>query len=104
MYGFGGATFSRAHWNTLQTIDDQTVLVDDVETTITGGAQSLDLHTQGWGWIAGGGLEVPASKRMSIFGEGGLAAIKGDDRQGGEGKMDDRVFYFLVGIRVRILG
>lgn len=104
VYGFGGATFSRAHWNTLQTIDDQTVFVDGVETTITGGAQSLDLHTQGWGWIAGGGLEVPASKRMSIFGEGGLAAIKGEDRQGGEGKLDDRVYYFLVGIRVRILG
>ena len=47
---------------------------------------------------------MPASKRLSIFGEGGLAAIKGDDRQGGEGKLDDRVYYFLVGIRVRILG
>ena len=104
IYGFGGATWSRAHWDTLETIDDQTVSVDGVETTITGGAQSLELFTQGWSWVAGAGLEVPVSKRMSIFGEGGRAGIKGDDRYGGEGKMDDRVFYFVAGVRVRILG
>ena len=104
VYGFGGATWSRAHWDTLETIDDQTVVVDGVETTITGGAQSLQLYTQGWSWIAGGGLEVPVSRRMSIFGEGGRAGIQGEDRYGGEGKMDDRVFYFVAGVRVRIIG
>ena len=104
VYGFGGATWSRAHWNTLESIDEQTVLVDGVETTVPGGSQSLHLYTQGWSWIAGGGLEVPVSKRMSIFGEGGRAGIKGDDRYNGEGKMDDRVFYFVAGVRVRILG
>ncbi|MFO7692170.1 MAG: hypothetical protein R6V57_03690 [Vicinamibacterales bacterium] len=104
IYGFGGATFSRAHWDTLETIDDQTVFVDGVETTIKGGAQGLDLHTQGWGWIAGAGMEVPVSRRVSIFGEGGRAGIKGEDRQSGEGKVDDRVFYIVGGIRVRILG
>jgi hypothetical protein len=104
IYGFGGATFSRANWNTLQTIDDQTILVDDVETTVTGGAQSLKLFTQGWGWTAGGGFEVPVSKRVSIFGESGLARIKGNDRQGGEGKVNERVLYIIGGVRVRILG
>ena len=104
IYGFGGATFSRAHWHTLETIDDQTVIVDEVPTTVTGGSQGLDLYTQGWDWVAGGGLEVPVSKRMLIFGEGGRAGIKGDDRQNGEGKIDDRVLYFVAGIRVRIIG
>ena len=104
IYGFGGATWSRAHWDTLETIDDQTVIVDGVETTVPGGAQGLDLYTQGWGWVAGGGMEIPVSKRLMIFIEGGRAGIRGDDRQGGEGKMDDRVLYVVGGIRVRILG
>jgi hypothetical protein len=104
IYGFGGATWNRAHWDTLETIDDQTVIVDGVETTVTGGAQSLDLYTQGWGWLAGAGMEIPVSKRIMIFGEGGRATLKGDDRQGGEGKLDDRLLYFVAGIRVRILG
>jgi hypothetical protein len=104
IYGFGGATWSRAHWDTLETIDDQTVMVDGVETTVTGGAQGLDLYTQGWGWLAGAGMEIPVSKRILIFTEGGRATIKGDDRQGGEGKLDDRVLYFVAGIRVRLLG
>jgi hypothetical protein len=104
VYGFGGATWSRAHWDTLETIDDQTVVVDGVETTVTGGAQGLDLYTQGWGWVAGAGMEIPVSKRVMIFTEGGRAGINGEDRQGGEGKIDDRVLYIVAGIRVRILG
>lgn len=104
IYGFGGATFSRADWDTLQTVEDQTVLVGDELTTVTGGTQSLKLFTQGWSWTAGAGFEVPVSKRMSIFGEGGRVNVSGDDRQGGEGKVDDRVLYLIAGIRVRILG
>jgi hypothetical protein len=104
LYGYGGATWSRAHWDTLETIDDQTAIVDGVDTTITGGAQGLDLYTQGWGWIAGAGMEIPVSKRVLIFTEGGRAGIRGDDRQGGEGKIDDRVLYIVAGIRVRIIG
>ena len=104
VYGFGGATWSRAHWDTLETIDDQTVLVDGVETTVTGGAQGLDLYTQGWSWVAGAGIEIPLSKRVLMFTEGGRAGIRGEDRQGGEGKIDDRVLYFIAGVRVRILG
>jgi hypothetical protein len=44
------------------------------------------------------------SKRVSIYGEGGRAGIKGDDRQNGEGKIDDRALYVVGGIRIRILG
>jgi len=104
IYGFGGATWSRAHWDTLETIDDQTIVVDGVETTVTGGAQGFDLYTQGWSWVAGAGMEIPISKRIMIFTEGGRAGIRGEDRQGGEGKIDDRVLYFVAGLRVRILG
>ena len=104
IYGFGGATWSRAHWDTLEAVDDQPVIIDNVETTVTGGAQGFDLYLQGWSWVAGGGLEIPVSKRAMIFTEGGRAGIRGDDRQGGEGKINDRILYFVAGIRIRILG
>lgn len=104
IYGFGGLTWSRTHWHTLQTIDDQTIIIDDVVTKIPGGTQGLDLYTQGWSWVAGAGMEIPVSRRIMIFTDGGRAGIEGDDRQGGEGKTHERVLYFAVGIRVRILG
>ena len=103
-YGFGGLTFSRASWVTNQTMVDRTITIDDVETVIPGGTQTFRLYTQGWTWIVGGGVEVPVSKRVSIYGEGGRAGIKGDDRQNGEGTIDDRALYIVGGIRIRILG
>jgi len=103
-YGFGGATWSRSHWKTTETILEQTYTVDGVDAVYPGGTQTFNLYTQGWSWIAGGGFEVPVGKRGLIFGEGGWAGVKGDDRQGGEGKVDERVFYIIGGIRIRIIG
>jgi hypothetical protein len=103
-YGFGGATWSRAHWKTSQTFTEQTYTIDGTDVVFPGGSQTFNLHTQGWGWIAGAGMEVAVGKRGLIFGEGGLAKVKGDDRQNGEGKVDQRVIYILGGIRIRILG
>jgi hypothetical protein len=103
-YGFGGLTFSRSHWTTTETIAAQTVTVDDVEVVFPGGMQTFNLHTQGWSWIAGGGMEGSVGKRGLIFGEGGWANVRGSDRQGGEGRTEQRVFYFIGGVRIRILG
>ena len=101
-YGFGGATFSRANWSTWQTIKDQTIIVDDVETTYKGGSQYFSLLAEGWSWIAGGGVEVPVSKTLSLYGEVGRAGITGDNRNNGEGKIDDRVLYAVGGIRLNL--
>jgi hypothetical protein len=30
--------------------------------------------------------------------------VKGEDRQNGEGKTDQRIFYAIGGVRIRILG
>ena len=103
-YGFGGLTFTRSHWKTTETINDQTATIDDVEVVYPGGTQTFNLYTQGWSWIAGGGLEGSVGKRGLIFGEGGWANVRGSDRQGGEGRTEQRVFYFIGGIRIRILG
>jgi hypothetical protein len=103
-YGFGGATWSRTHWKTVQSIDDQTVTIDGVETVYPGGSQIFHLYTQGWSWVAGAGMEIPVSMRVSLFGEGGRAGVKGSDRQNGEGKVEERVLYVIGGVRIRILG
>jgi opacity protein-like surface antigen len=103
-YGFGGATWNRAHWTTTQTITEQTYTIDGAAVVFPGGTQTFNLYTQGWSWIAGAGIEVAAGKRALIFGEGGWAGVKGDDRQLGEGRTDQRAFYIIGGIRIRILG
>lgn len=103
-YGFGGITWSRSHWTTTETIKPQTATIDGVETVWPGGTQTFNLHTQGWNWIFGGGMEFALSKRGLIFVEGGYAGVKGDDRQNGEGKTDQRIFYVIGGIRIRVLG
>jgi hypothetical protein len=103
-YGFGGATWSRAHWTTTETISEQTYTIDDAEVLFPGGTQTLHLYTQGWSWVAGGGIEVAVGKRGLIFGEGGWAGVSGEDRQAGEGKTSQRIFYFIGGVRIRILG
>jgi hypothetical protein len=103
-YGFGGVTWSRSHWTTTETIKEQTVTIDGVEVVFPGGTQTLNLYTQGWNWNFGGGMEFSVGKRGLIFAEGGWAGVKGEDRQNGEGKTDQRIFYAIGGVRIRILG
>ena len=103
-YGFGGLTFSRSHWKTTETIMDQSVTIDGVEVVYPGGTQTFNLFTQGWSWTAGGGMEFAVGKRGLAFAEGGFANVRGSDRQSGEGTTEQRVFYIIGGIRIRILG
>ena len=103
-YGLGGVTFSRSHWTTMETIKEYSTTIDDVEVVYPGGTQTFNLYTQGWSWIVGGGIEGAVGKRGLIFGEGGWAGVSGDDRQAGEGKTSQRIFYFIGGVRIRILG
>jgi hypothetical protein len=102
LYGKIAATYHRASFETTETIDDSTVTIDDVPQTIEGGTQSYDLRTGGWGWMFGGGLEAWATPTFAFYAEGGRAVIKGDHLDEGEGAMDDRLLYVLVGARFRI--
>jgi hypothetical protein len=49
-------------------------------------------------------MEFALGKRGLVFAEGGFANVRGSDRQSGEGKTEQRVFYIVGGIRIRILG
>ena len=101
-YAVGGMTY---HWSTssmAQTINDTTVTVDNVTTTIPGGAQTFELKTRGWGWMAGVGMEVPVSRLWTIYTEASRFALKGDDVDGGEGRLNERLFVFVVGVQIRL--
>lgn len=89
IYGQGGMNYHQATVTTEQSIDLAT--------------QKIEFKTKGWNWIYGGGAEVWI-KKVAIYGEFDVAWIKGDDRAGGEAKIDDRARAFMAGIRVHLGG
>lgn len=101
-FGKAAADYHRATLLTTQTIDERTITVNGVPETIPGGTQQLALRTQGWGWLAGGGVEVWLTRHFSVNAEFGRATIKGDPIEEVEGGIDDRAFYLFVGASVRI--
>ncbi len=104
LYGEGGGTYHRTTSSTTETVSDYTVTVDEVTQTITGGTQSFGLRTSGWGWLFGGGMEIWATPRVAIYVEGGRTKLTGKDKDGGEGLIDDRVTFVMMGVRVRLGG
>lgn len=104
IYGKGGANYHRGNGTTTQTIDDTTVTVGGVVTTVKGGTQTFELKTDGWGWLYGGGIEAWVTGSFALYGEAGYTAAKGKSMSGGEGEIDERVTYAVAGVRVRIGG
>jgi hypothetical protein len=102
LYGEAGANYHRATFATTETVDDLTTTIDGVTTTIPGGTQTFELRTAGWGWVFGGGLDVWMASSFAIYAEGGRAVLKGSARDNGEGAIDDRLTFLLLGARVRI--
>ena len=101
-YGKAGATYQQSKFRTNQTFEDTTITVDGVTETIEGGTQALELETKGWSWFFGGGAEVWVRPAFAIFGEAGLAWLKGEAVDNEEGELDERLTYVLFGARVRI--
>ena len=89
---------------TRQTIDPRTITVDDVEETVEGGTQELELATAGVGWLVGGGLEAWVSRSVAIYGDVSYSRLKGGARDDGEGEMDDKMTSVRVGLRIRLGG
>ncbi len=102
VYGQVGMNYHRALFTTTQTNDDVTVTIDDVEQTIKGGTQTFELRTGGWNWVFGGGAEAWVTRRLAIYAEAGRARLKGSTLDTGEGGIDDRATFVLVGARVHI--
>lgn len=103
-FGKVGTNYLRATTGTSQTNDDTTVTIDGVEQTIEGGTITSEIKFSGWGWMFGGGLEAWVKPSFAIYGEGGLVGLKGSPRENVEGAIDDRLTYFVAGVRIRIGG
>lgn len=90
IYGKYGLNYHEAVNSTTETIDNVT--------------QKFEYKTTGWGWVWGGGMEgwIGAHQRVAIYGDAGIARIKGKPESGGEARIDDRLKYAAVGIKLRI--
>jgi hypothetical protein len=90
IYGQGGLNYTQASLRTNQTVDG------------VSGTQQFEVETTGWSWQFGGGLEAWVTERVGIFGEFGLASIKGKAETEDAGEIDDRLTSILVGLRFSI--
>ena len=91
LYGKGGGIFHSATTTSVNTIAD----VD----------QTLKLRTEGWSWIAGGGIEVWISKRFALYADADCGRIRGDavsENDDMEGEAHDNLMGLFGGFRVRI--
>jgi opacity protein-like surface antigen len=101
-YILGGVNHTWSTTTTSQSVDDTTVTVDTTTTTIPGGSQTFEWESRGWGWVAGLGIEIPVTRMWTIYTEAGAVKLRGDDSAGGEGRLDDRILYGVVGLRIRL--
>jgi hypothetical protein len=101
-YGLAGLNYHRAVSRTVQITDPVTVTVDDAPVILPGGTQTFEFETTGWGWLFGGGVEVWTGSRLAIYGQVEWAGLKGDDPNGGEGRLDDRLTVLMAGVRFRL--
>ncbi|HYN07021.1 MAG TPA: hypothetical protein VES67_06500 [Vicinamibacterales bacterium] len=102
LYGQVGLNYHRAQFSTTQTTEPRTVTVDGAPVVLAGGTQTLEFQTTGWGWLFGGGAEIWITTPLAIYTDITWAGLKGDDRNGGEPIIDERVTSIMAGIRFRL--
>ena len=102
LYALGGRNYHRASFSTTETINDETVVVNDVSQTIKGGTQTFEHKTEGWNWLFGGGVEAWVTKPIAFYVEFQRATLKANDIGAVEGGIDDHATLIMSGIRVRI--
>ncbi len=90
IYGLGGLNRVQSTSTTNETL------------TATGATQTLAQQSEGWSWVGGGGLELAMSRWVSVYGEFTLARVKGTPSGGGEGGIDDRMMFGVIGARLHI--
>jgi hypothetical protein len=102
LYGKGGGSFHRAVSSSTQIQQDTTITVNDEVVTIPGGTQVFAVKTQGWSWLAGGGIEGWVTPRFALFAEVAMAKVKGPARVGSDLAIDERVTYTVGGVRLKL--
>ena len=88
VYGVIGTSFHQSTTDLTETIDSAT--------------QVFAQKTHGWGPLLGGGLEVWATPKVAIFGEMTFTGVKGAAEDGGDGRIDDRLRFLTVGVKIRL--
>jgi hypothetical protein len=103
LYGRGGIGYHRATRSVTQTNDPLNFTGDDgTPINVPGGTQTLEVKTEGWGYLFGGGLEGWVSPRFALFGDATYYQLEGPAKSGTDIPMDGRVFNVVVGIRLKI--
>jgi hypothetical protein len=102
IYGRIGGSYHRATRSMTETIDEQTITVDDVTYRVQGGTTTLAYRTQGWGWMFGGGLELWLSRYVGVYGDVTFAQLRGSDSDGGEAAAQDRVTTLVGGVKINL--
>ena len=89
IYGKIGADFHHARSTTTQTAG--------------GESQTIEIVTEGWGPVFGGGFEGWIKPAFAIYVEAAFGTLKGNPTtETVEGKMDEGFKYFVVGARVKL--
>lgn len=101
-FGRAGLGLHRATLTTTQTTTDRTIVVDDVEQTVPGGTQTLQMRTKGWAPVYGGGVEIWLTPSIGIYGEGQRIGLKGTDDRGSGITTDDAAITVQVGLTIRL--
>jgi hypothetical protein len=104
LYGRAGANYHRAKSLNSITIDPRTITVDGVEQVFPGGTQTSELTTQGWGWLYGGGFEIWVANSTALYADLSFAKLRGEEKGGGDGRLNDRLMLFFAGLRIHIGG
>ena len=91
LYGIGGANRLFATSTTVQTVTNTAV-----------GQETFGLKAEGWGWLAGGGVEIYPLRRVGVFIEGTVLQLNGTAIDNAQGSISDRVIYGTIGIRFSI--
>jgi hypothetical protein len=103
LYGRAGFNYHRGESGTTTVINPVTVTNGDGTTTTTpGSTTTVESETDGWGWLAGGGIEAWLGPTFAIYGEGGGAGVKGNAEVVEQGSIDNRLWNISAGIRVKI--
>jgi len=77
LYAKGGATFHRATTTETDVLPNITRTVSGIVTVFPGGTLATAYRTQGWGWLAGAGMDIRVTNRFGIYLDGRLAKLSG---------------------------
>ena len=103
LYGRAGGGFHRATRAVVQTNDPLNFNDPDGNpVNVPGGVQTLEVETEGWAYLFGGGLEGWVSPRFALFGDATYFKLKGSATSGTDIPMDGRVFTVVGGIRLKV--